>query len=158
MRSLYLVFYDSVQRESLRAKFFVFLRRMMSKFKVPDRCDDPNAPTTTAYLNAGGCSSGGFDITNMFYFRANITGVDYGDELSRYSQQSMPAGLAEGLTDGDGVLRFWMQHQKLYSNLAQVDFRIFAIPVSSASSERYFSVVNHILSPKRNRLSSLTLE
>ena len=50
-------------------------------------------------------------------------------------------------------LYFWKMHQEKYRPLAQLTKMYLAVPASSASVERIFSISGHILSSKRASMS-----
>jgi hAT family C-terminal dimerisation region len=56
------------------------------------------------------------------------------------------------------VLKYWRQHEKLWSILASVTHDIYAIPVSTIPSESAFSASNRVLTDDRNRLGNKTFE
>ncbi|MGH7239611.1 MAG: hAT family dimerization domain-containing protein [Candidatus Saccharimonadales bacterium] len=55
------------------------------------------------------------------------------------------------------VLTWWKNHEADFPILAILARRYLAIPASSASSERVFSRLKNIVTPKRERMSSKTL-
>ncbi len=50
-------------------------------------------------------------------------------------------------------LSWWINRGKRYALLRQIALRIFSVPTSSASSERIWSIFDHIHSKRRNRLA-----
>ena len=57
------------------------------------------------------------------------------------------------------ILKWWKEHAVLFPYLSQVARRYLAMPATSASVERLFSVAGQVVTAKRNRLhpSSVTL-
>ena len=57
------------------------------------------------------------------------------------------------------ILKWWKEHAALFPYLSQVARRYLAMPATSASVERLFSVAGQVVTAKRNRLhpSSVTL-
>jgi hypothetical protein len=52
------------------------------------------------------------------------------------------------------VLEWWKNHRRQFPNVWKVAQIVLAIPATSASSERSFSLAGHIIAPKRNRLDT----
>ena len=56
------------------------------------------------------------------------------------------------------VLSWWNRHQNILPLLAKIARRVFAIPASSAKSERVFSSGGNVVTAKRNRLAPKKVE
>ena len=72
-------------------------------------------------------------------------------EMDRYENFSIPG-------KNINILQWWKQHEAVLPLLASLAKRIFAIPASSAKSERVFSTGGNIVTAKRNRLSPKNVE
>ena len=59
---------------------------------------------------------------------------------------------------GCNVLSWWNRHQNILPLLAKIARRVFAIPASSAKSERVFSSGGNVVTAKRNRLAPKKVE
>ena len=59
---------------------------------------------------------------------------------------------------GCKVLSWWNRHQNILPLLAKIARRVFAIPASSAKSERVFSSGGNVVTAKRNRLAPKKVE
>jgi len=62
------------------------------------------------------------------------------------------------LKEDADILDFWVQHEQIYSDIANIAFDVLTIPASSAPVERVFLTVGHVSAGKRNRLSGVKLE
>ena len=62
------------------------------------------------------------------------------------------------LNDDYAVLRFWHERKNQFPNIFSVALRIYAIPVSSAESERVFSALQLVVNEKRSTLSSSLID
>jgi hAT family C-terminal dimerisation region len=59
---------------------------------------------------------------------------------------------------GIDILGYWKRNETSYSTLAMMAHDIFVVPVSTISSESYFSLANMILTDKCSRLGAKTFE
>ena len=66
--------------------------------------------------------------------------------------------LEKNLEDDFAVMKFWFGWKKQFPNLYVVAARVFARPVSSASSDRVFSVLNLFVGKKLSLLCSLLVD
>lgn len=78
-----------------------------------------------------------------------LTNID--DELKEYMDEPIPP------IDVD-ILLWWFERSTKYPNLSLLARFILAIPASSAAPERNFSTAGHIVSERRTRLSTSTVE
>ena len=62
------------------------------------------------------------------------------------------------LKEDADILDFWVQHEQIYPDIANIAFDVLTIPASSAPVERVFSTAGHVSAGKRNRLSGVKLE
>ena len=79
------------------------------------------------------------------------------DEVSSYNLMKVnhsPAEKRELTKDNFAVIEFWYSRKNQYPHIFNVAARIYATPVSSASSERVFSTLKHVVDDKRARMSS----
>jgi hypothetical protein len=56
------------------------------------------------------------------------------------------------------VISWWLQRQHIYPGLTKMAFDVFAIPVMNDDSERALSASNDMVTKKRNKLNSDTIE
>lgn len=54
------------------------------------------------------------------------------------------------LKEDTDVLDFWIQHEPIYPDIAEVAYYVLTIPASSAPVERVFSTAGYVSSGKRN--------
>jgi len=64
----------------------------------------------------------------------------------------------EFMEDHFAAVKFWAMRKSSYPRLSEICFRLYAIPVSSCSSERFFSAVKRIVTNDRSRLQSDILQ
>lgn len=56
------------------------------------------------------------------------------------------------------VLEWWLEHRVDFPNLAILARKYLAIPATEASSERLFSAAGNVLTDRRSKMSSDSLE
>lgn len=62
------------------------------------------------------------------------------------------------VSDGFAVMKFWHDRKKQFPSLHAVAARIYATPVSSAASERVFSVLKLVVDERRSRMSTSLID
>lgn len=84
---------------------------------------------------------------------ANSDQLEYCHELNEYMRMPSPSN-SEFLNtdDSDALAEWWYKNKSIFPNLFKLFMQISAIPASSASSERCFSVTGLILSDRRSCL------
>ena len=73
-------------------------------------------------------------------------------QLEKYLSEVTP------LKEDADILDFWVQHEQIYPDIANIAFDVLTIPASSAPVERVFSTAGHVSAGKRNRISGVKLE
>lgn len=75
----------------------------------------------------------------------------YKKELQNYREESFDVG-------DDNILDFWSRQMSRYPYLSKLARQILAIPASSASSERSFSVAGRVIEERRSCLDGSTVD
>lgn len=70
------------------------------------------------------------------------------NELSKYKNTNVP------LVNDFNILKWWHDRKNEFPMLYKLSCRIFAIPASSAPSERIFSIARALITDKRSKLGS----
>ncbi|CAF0926191.1 unnamed protein product [Rotaria sordida] len=73
------------------------------------------------------------------------------------SNESCSANASPSSDQEYNPLHFWKQNHSLYPRLAKIAKRVFAVPATSAAVEREFSLAGNIVTKKRSKLSSETV-
>ena len=85
----------------------------------------------------------------------------YLDEVSKYKSSQVNYLREERikfLEDDFEVMRYWHERKAQFPLLFTLAARVFATPVSSASSERVFSALKLLVSEKRSFLTSSLID
>lgn len=159
MRSLSFIS-DMEERRVLKMKGTVMIRRMAKKYHKSalqrETGGESNTERDELRLRQNTLGEHSFRLEDAFdmpEFDASES-----DTLTKYMGKRFSRPVLEGVSNRGGLIKFWVGQEHIYPDLAKVSFRIFATPVSSASSERNFSAVNRILTSDRSRLDSSLLE
>ena len=83
------------------------------------------------------------------------------DEVSRYNFIHLAHSDEERkkfIEDDFAVVRFWYDRKKEFPHLFAISVRLYATPVSSASSERVFSALKLLVDEKRSNLRSSLID
>ena len=89
--------------------------------------------------------------SSIFSNTARDTSTEFKKECLIY--ESLP----DAATDVD-QLEWWKSHKEQFPLLSYLVRVVFAVPVASSKSERVFSVAGNMVSPKRSRLSTESME
>ena len=78
------------------------------------------------------------------------------DEFQRWKKLE-PKWTREQFTQGCDPIRYWIELQPKYPNLARLAFDVLTIPASSCECERLFSELGDLLEPKRRKIGAQLL-
>ena len=87
--------------------------------------------------------------------------ADSVDEVSKYNSSQvnyLREARIKFLKDDFEVMRYWHERKAHFPLLFTISARVFATPVSSASSEREFSALKLLVSEKRSCLTSSLID
>ena len=156
LKSLTKILPDVDEREKLRSSALLFIRRLMDHYQPQAEKDTEDVVVTTSMEkpNQPLLGSDSFQISEFMSVESDRN--DETDELSRYL--SAPSISSEEVSqlakDPNAILQYWIDNKGVFPILFRVAMRIYGIPPSSVSSESNFSVVNHVMNKKRNRVST----
>ena len=149
-KTLYLLFDCDEDRLKHRDTSYAFIRRLIENYKEEVIVNGADAQMGSSDGTSLGSSS--FNL-KRFIPPSEMRGSTDDDELARVLAVPAPQNLEKISDSKTGVIDFWLDHEKVYPLLFKVAMRVFATPASSAARKSDFSVVNHIMSKKRNRIS-----
>ncbi|KAL5246363.1 hypothetical protein ACI65C_013771 [Semiaphis heraclei] len=115
---------------------------MLNNINVERNIDESNRPSSSVFSEWEDCMRGQ-DIQEPRY--------KYKKELENYRAESFDIG-------DDDILDFWSKQVLRYPYLSKLARQILAIPSSSASSERSFSVAGRVIEERRSCLDGSTVD
>jgi len=89
--------------------------------------------------------------------RVTSRGTTTDDSLQKKQLEKYLSEVTPLKGDAD-ILDFWVQHEQIYPDIANIAFDVLTIPASSAPVERVFSTAEHVSAGKRNRISGVKFE
>lgn len=90
--------------------------------------------------------------SDKFAILANAINVNTTDEITRYLQNNIQPD------DDFDLLNWWKINRSTFPILYEIAMKVFAIPATSARSEREFSYAGTIVTEKRSRLEPTKVE
>lgn len=120
--------------------------------------DTPRTPLLRSVL-PDGSRKRTFSMAGMA--DVHVTTIQDMDEVNRYNAMTMDQVTPKKqpfLADDFAVIKFWSDNRRRFPMMYKVAHRVYAIPVSSAASERVFSAVSHIVTDDRSYIGASVLE
>lgn len=131
--------HNTTVRAELKAKGKRLLQSLFNKAVQSSNITTAQVPTSSAIAPVGTTlGSSSFALASCMSFLDCSTD---NDELTSYFEDSVSTCEKEMLKTNDGVVDYWLSKQRAYPTLSKIALRIIAVPASSASSERDFSLL-----------------
>ncbi|KAI0557114.1 Zinc finger BED domain containing protein [Gracilaria domingensis] len=154
---------DSSKRNAYKSKGSVLVKRLLRNYVETDKAKDVEALTFNDSVAPKDLGAQSFCLYDMFDI---VEGNDGDvDAYEKYMIRKFPLSTLKQLKSigseddhGTNPIKFWLSQETVCPELTKVALCIYAIPVSSSSSERNFSAVNRMITADRSRLESNIVE
>ncbi|KAI0563666.1 zinc finger BED domain containing protein [Gracilaria domingensis] len=151
------------KRNMFKAKGAILIKRLLRNYAGAGN-EDTDVCIVNDVIAPKELGKESFNLSDMFDI-ADREMADL-DSFEKYMGRSFPLPVLQQLRtvkkEGEDhktkLVKFWISQSALYPDLSKVALRLYATPVSSASSERNFSAVNRIVTADRSKLKSNLVE